>query len=342
MRAEIVTASDPRWTAFLEEAAHDFYHLPGYVALCARQEGGEPAAFWAEDGAYAMLAPFVLRPLPDSLDPGSDLRDAAAPYGYPGPLLKGHPPESVVTAFLKAFFEVGSAAGIVSAFFRFHPLIEIPEQPFRAFGTLLEHGETVYVDLTLPPEELSRQTRVNHRADARRLLAEGFTVAVDEWERLPDFIRIYFETMRMHHAQDFYLFDPEYFEALRACMGEQLHLCAVLAPGGEVAAAGLFTCMEGLMEFHLSGTAAAFRRAGPAKLMLIHMRDWAKANGARRMHLGGGVGCAADSLAFFKQGFSRLRGRFSTFRMVLLPRVYEDLAGAGQASDAYFPAYRRP
>ena len=348
MRAELLTAQDPRWPAFLQGAPHDFYHLPGYVELCARLEGGEAAAFWAEDGPHGMLAPLVLRPVPEGLDPDPGLKDASAPYGYPGPLLLGQPPEPVVEGFLKAFVDVGSAAGIVSAFFRFHPLLEVPEAPFRAFGTLMDHGETVYVDLSLPPEELSRQTRVNHRADARRLLAEGCQVEVDRWERMPDFIRIYGETMRYRHADGFYRFGAEYFDALRACMGDHLHLCTVVAPEGETAAAGLFTCVDGLMEFHLSGTADAFRRTGPAKLMLIHMRDWAKARGQRLMHLGGGVGCAADSLAFFKQGFSRLRGRFSTFRMVLKPDPYRRLVrsrGRGDASACasdYFPAYRRP
>jgi len=348
MRAELLTARDPRWPAFLQAAPHDFYHLPAYVELCARMEGGEAAAFWAEEGPHAMLAPFVLRPVPEDLDPDPGLKDASAPYGYPGPLLPGRPPDAVVAAFLEAFREAGAASGIVSAFFRFHPLLEVPEAPFRAFGTLLEHGETVYVDLSLPPEELSRQTRVNHRADARRLLAEGCQVEVDEWARLPDFVRIYLETMRYRHAGDFYRFGAGYFEDLRACMGDHLHLCTVVAPGGEVAAAGLFTCVDGLMEFHLSGTADAFRRAGPAKLMLIHMRDWAKARGQRLMHLGGGVGCAADSLAFFKQGFSRQRAQFSTFRMVLRPDQYRRLARkrgpelpSAEAS-GFFPAYRRP
>ena len=351
MRAEILTSSDSRWGAFLLSNPHDFYHLPGYVELCAQQEQGEAAAFWAEEGAFAMLAPFVLRRLPDSLDQDSVLRDAAAPYGYPTPLLQGDPPEAVVTAFLKAFMEVGSAAGIVSAFFRFHPLLEVPPGPFRAFGTLLEHGETVYVDLTLPPEELSRQTRVNHRADVRRLAGEGFRVEVDEWGRLGDFIRIYEETMRFRSAEEFYFFEPGYFEALHQCMGDHLHLCTVVAPGGESAAAGLFTCVDGLVEFHLSGTADAYRRAGPTKMMLVHMRDWAKSRGNRLMHLGGGVGCHADSLAFFKQGFSRLRSRFSTFRMVLKPESYrrlvrrrcwgEVLLPAAEPTD-FFPAYRRP
>jgi hypothetical protein len=350
MQAEIIRPGDPRWLAFLDSTAHDFYHLPGYVELCAQQEQGQAAAFWAEDGAYGILAPFVLRPMPADLDQDSGLQDASAPYGYPGPLLRGDPPEAAVTEFLRAFFEVGSAAGIVSAFFRFHPLLEVPPEPFRAFGTLLEHGETVYVDLTLPAEELSRQTRVNHRADARRLLDAGYRVEVDAWQRMPDFIRVYQETMRYRSAEAFYRFDAEYFEALRRCMGERLHLCTVVAPEGPVAAGGLFTCVDGLMEFHLSGTGDAFRRTGPAKLMLIHMRDWAKAHGQRCMHLGGGVGCAADSLAFFKQGFSRLRGRFSTFRMVLQPDSYRRLVRRhiwGEPPDRvapsdYFPAYRRP
>ena len=350
MRAEILTAGNPNWLAFLRAVPHDFYHLPGYVELCARQEEGEAAAFWVEEGDCAMLAPFVLRRLPASLDQTSEERDAAAPYGYPTPLLKGGPSEAMVAAFLEAFREVGAAAGIVCAFFRFHPLLAMPAGPFRAFGTLLEHGETVYVDLTLPPEELSRQTRVNHRADARRLGAEGFRVELDNWARLAEFVAIYEETMRFRAAESFYFFEPGYFEALRACMGEQLHLCSVVAPSGETACAGLFTCVEGLVEFHLSGTADAYRRVGPTKLMLIYMRDWAKARGERFLHLGGGVGCRADSLAFFKQGFSPLRSSFSTFRMVLKPdsyrrlvrrRAWGEVPQVEQPTD-FFPAYRRP
>ena len=121
----------------------------------------------------------------------------------------------------------------------------------------------------------------------------------------------------------------------------------MLDPDGRAAAGGLFTRVDGLMQFHLAGTAEAFRRAGPTKLMLIRMRDLAKGWGVRRLHLGGGVGCAEDSLAFFKQGFSRLRARFSTFRMVLRPAAYAELAGrtrpgAGPEDPEFFPAYRRP
>ncbi|NTV74728.1 MAG: hypothetical protein HGA66_11035 [Holophaga sp.] len=169
MRPEFLGPGDPAWTSFLAEAPHDFYHLPGYVELCARRDGGEAAAFLAEEGGCAMLMPLVLRPVP-----GAGWRDACAPYGYPCPLFCGGPSPDQVGALLGAFAGAGAGEGLVSAFFRFHPLLPVPEGPFERFGSLVDHGQTVFLDLGLPPEELERQTRVNHRADARKLLAGGF------------------------------------------------------------------------------------------------------------------------------------------------------------------------
>jgi hypothetical protein len=83
IEAELIDAGDPRWTSFLRDARHDFYHLPGYVALCAAQEGGEPQGLYVSDGQRAMLLPLIVRDIP-----GGGY-DAASPYGYPGPLLRG-------------------------------------------------------------------------------------------------------------------------------------------------------------------------------------------------------------------------------------------------------------
>jgi hypothetical protein len=343
MRAELISCEDPRWRAFLRGGPHDFYHLPAYVRLCARQEGGEPAAFWLAEGPAAMLVPMVLRPLPAHLDPESRWRDAVSPYGYPCPLLRGDPGDAAVAAMLRAFREAGAAAGIVAAFLRLHPLLPLPEAPMLGFGDLVQHGETVFLDLGLSGAELDRQTRVNHLADVRRLEREGFRVVVDAWDRLDDFIRIYEQTMSYRDADAFYRFERGYFLELRRCLGEHLHLCVVQAPDGAAAAAGLFTRVDGLVQFHLSGTGEDYRRAGPAKMMLVHMRDWAKGRGARYLHLGGGVGCREDSLAFFKQGFSKLRARFATFRMVLEPDIYQTLLRRrGLPEGGFFPGYRQP
>jgi hypothetical protein len=349
MQAELLAVEDPRWACFLRGAPHDFYHLPNYVALCAGQEGGAPAAFWAEEGDSAMLAPLLLRPLPADLDLGSGLRDATAPYGYPAPLLTGPRGGEQLEAFLQAFRDLAAGAGIVSAFFRCHPLLPLPEADLDGLASVRDHGETVFVDLTRPEADLAQQTRTNHRADARRLQGAGYRALVDDWERLPDFVAIYRSTMAFREATDYYRFDAGYFDALRACLGERLHLCTVLAPNRETAAAGLFTCVGGLVQFHLSGTAEAYRKAGPTKLMLLHMRDWAKAGGQRLLHLGGGLGCRQDSLAFFKQGFSRQRAAFRTLRLVAMPDAYRRLTSLRERLQPerapepdFFPAYRHP
>lgn len=351
MPAEFLTPADPRWAAFLAEAPHDVYHLPAYVAHCAGHEEGEAVAFLAEEGGAACLMPMILRRLPPALNPFGTLQDATAPYGYACPLLKGDPAPWQVSAFLEGFRGQARALGMVSAFFRFHPLLPLARGPFLDFGQLVDHGETVYLDLTLSPAELEHHLRAGHRADIRKLQREGFTVVVDAWEYLPDFTRIYEQTMRRHAASPFYFFGEDYFPALRAAIPEQLHLAVVLAPeGATVAAAGLFMEEAGFLEYYLSGTDEPFLKGGPTKLLLLHMRDWGRARGDRSFHLGGGVGAQADSLFDFKRGFSRLRAHFTSFRMIVDEEVYLRLASGGRAPAErrvlerrrYFPGYRRP
>jgi hypothetical protein len=347
MRAELIGPGDARWGAFLADVPHDFYHLPEYVALSARQEGGEPAAFWAEDRDTGLLVPLVLRPVPAGLAPEPGWRDAATPYGYPCPLWRNPGAEADLDRLLAAFRATGAGAGIVCAFLRLHPLLPLPDGPLMAHGQLVDQGRTVYLDLARPKADLDRDTRANHLADVRRLAREGYRAQVDAWDQLEAFVGVYRETMALRAADPYYFFGLDYFRDLRRCLGARLHLCSVLAPGGELAAAGLFTEVGDLMQFHLSGTAEAHRRTGAAKLMLVHMRDWARERGLRHLHLGGGVGCREDSLAFFKQGFSKSRGRYLTLRMVLDPAAYAALAGrrrgpAEDPGDGFFPAYRRP
>ena len=298
-----------------------------------------------------MLMPMLLRRLPESLDPEGRWLDASAPYGYACPLMTGEPAPDQVAGFLDCFQTAGRSRGIVSAFFRLHPLLPLPREPFLDFGILVDHGETVYLDLTRPAEELDREMRAGHQGDIRRLQQEGYTVVLGAWDRLDDFVRIYTQTMARHAASSFYFFPKEYFLALRDALGERLQLALVHAPGSQVVACGaLFLEEAGFLEYHLSGTDEAYLKEACSKLLLAHMRDWAKARGDRLFHLGGGVGAQADSLFVFKKGFSRLRSSFSSFRMIVDDDAYARLSSWGSRSGdrklmerrRYFPGYRRP
>jgi hypothetical protein len=61
MKAEVLGVDDPRWRSFLGGVRHDFYHLPAYVSLSARDEGGEPGAVLVADNAQTMLLPLITR-----------------------------------------------------------------------------------------------------------------------------------------------------------------------------------------------------------------------------------------------------------------------------------------
>jgi hypothetical protein len=349
MKAEVLSPQDPRWSEMLGRAKHDFYHLPDYVELCARYEGSKPAAFYAEAGDAAFLAPMLIQDIPDILGAPDDWLDVATPYGYPTPILAPADDAASLESFLEAFRQVGAEQGIVTAFFRLHPLLPLPHSALGKYGKLIRHGQTVSIDLTLPFEDIWSQTRTNHKRDIRKLQRDGFQAYMDRWELLGEFITIYEQTMERLAADEFYFFGHDYFTELKAALGERLHICSILAPTGETAAAGLFTSNNSIVQYHLGATNENYLNRAPSKLMFEHVRRWAKEAGNHVLHLGGGLGGYEDSLFLFKAGFSQLRNDYYTYRMVLDEEKYavlnaarRELGALPEDDSEFFPMYRRP
>ncbi len=350
MQAEFISPDDARWREFLSRGNHDFYHLPEYISFASRHEGGRPCAFFAEIDGKALLVPLLMRSLPENLQPEPGLQDVLTPYGYPGPILVGDPSEETVAAMLQEFVRVAQENGVISAFWRLHPLLPFPLGPLRKLGALVQHGRTVYVDLSHTPEQLWRETSKNHKRHIKRLRENGFVAVRNDWRYWQSFIDAYRENMDRVKADEFYFFSDQYFEELRAALGERLDLWTVLSPDGEVAGAVLFTAVNGIVQYHLGGTVGKYTGWSPNKLIISEVRIWAKEARHRVVHLGGGVGGAMDSLYIFKSRFSPLSAEFYTFRAVLMPTAYAELtlrrfcvnAGQGKVDNGFFPAYRTP
>ncbi|MGH2464444.1 MAG: GNAT family N-acetyltransferase [Candidatus Limnocylindrales bacterium] len=286
-----------------------------------------------------MLLPLLIRDIP-----GGGV-DATSPYGYPGPVGQGIDDPAFLRDALSAGRQVLREAGIVSAFVRLHPLLNVV-LPITN-DTLVRQGETVSIDLTLSAEALWAQTRVNHRRDITRAIRLGYVARMDDdWEGLESFKHLYRATMSRRSAAPFYFFGDAYFDGLRDALGERVHLC-VIEKDGVVAAAGLFVETDGIVQYHLSGARDASRLFQPTKLMIHFAREWAKNRGDQVLHLGGGVGGNHDSLLHFKIGFSPARHAFNTLRMVINEREYSRLVAARHPDldpsmrDGYFPAYRQ-
>jgi len=130
MVASLLDAGAREWKDALERIRHDIYHVPAYVVLDARLCGGVPAAFHYEEAGGRLLLPLILRDIP-----GSGLRDAVSPYGYPAPVSDTADPAFWERA-CAAMRETLRGAGIVTAFVDLPMLLAAPlpvEDTARAY-----------------------------------------------------------------------------------------------------------------------------------------------------------------------------------------------------------------
>jgi GNAT acetyltransferase-like protein len=340
MKGVLIVADAPDWTEILGRVRHDFYHLPGYVALAAEQEGGAARALVVEDGHRGLFLPLIVRPIEGG---GSD---ATSPYGYPGPLIWGSSDPDWIREAFHAGVEHLRSEGIVSLFVRLHPLLD--EVPPVGVGRMLTHGETVSIDLTQSLDEIWSQTRNNHRRDISKSERMGYVARIDEdWQHFSAFIRLYRETMERLSAEERYLFDERYFIRLREALGPSAMLW-VVAKDDAIAAAVLFVETSGIVQYHLAGSDQEHAWTRPTKLLIRTVTRWAKERGDLRLHLGGGVGGADDSLMHFKAGFSDERHVFRTLRVVVDDPAYRRLVADRDPAldptdlDGFFPLYRKP
>ena len=346
MIAEFINHRDARWRNFLKGTKHDFYHLPEYAELTAANEDATPMAFYAEKGEGAFLVPLLIRRIPEVLNSPSDWYDCASPYGYAGIIIS--PLQEELHWFLDAFCRSARARGIVTAFLRLHPFFALEPSVLSRFGQLKLHGQTVHINLSETKERIWEQMSANHKRHIKRLNRLGFYACLDDWSRFQGFIALYRSTMQRVKADETYFFSEKYFEDLLAKLDSRVHLVCVLTGKDELAAAGLFMVTNGIVEYHLGGTAEQYLSLSPSKLLQDFTWRWAQEQSCSTLHLGGGVGGAEDSLFQFKAGFSPARSQFYTYRIVVDELKNATLCQAaksvpevsGLESTDFFPRYR--
>ena len=165
------------WKESLGVIPHDVYHLPRYVELDAKLNGGRANAFLYREGDLVMLLPVVVSKVPNSSS-----ADASSPYGYSGPVSNAHPENAefwrrATTSMVRTFVE----HGIIAVFARIHPLIPISYDALTDIGSLVRHGETVSVDLSLSPEIIWQKTRRSHRRAINQARQSEMKVCIDDW-----------------------------------------------------------------------------------------------------------------------------------------------------------------
>ena len=338
--AQVIGPGDPRWSEVLGRTEPDFYHLPGYVSVCAAHEGGEACALLVTDGDRAALIPLILRPGPD----GS--HDATSPQGYPGVLVAGSSDAVWLGAAIARGIEALRARGIVSLYVRLHPILNA--EPPADVRTLVRHADTIAIDLRLSADELWERTRSRFRSQIGRAERAGVVVGFERDDAaMRAFVALYRATMERIGAAPVFRYGDDYFAGLRAALGEALHI-GIARLAGEVAAVALYVESAGIVHLHLGGSDPRFEREHPSKLLYHRARIWSKERGNTWMHLGGGRGTDDDSLLHFKAGFAGERIAYRTLRTIVAEDRYRELVdgrfpdGVPESAADFFPAYRAP
>jgi len=278
-----------------------------------------------DDAAGALVAPVIGREIP-----GSDRRDAISPYGYPGFKLAADSgaPGAGVDPIDPASIDF-SPTGLVSLFVRHRLGSEPPLSGSTARNTVF---------IADPRER--RKSRASDRQQIRRNEREGYRVEIvsgpqSATVQRAGFLTAYLETMKRAGAEDRYLYDAAYFDEILTFEGSRLALA--IAPSGAVSAASIVVRSDGMLHYHLSGTANPHLRDSPMKNVVSGLVDLAVDEGLP-LNLGGGIS-AGDRLEEFKRGFANRSERLRTSEIICDADAYATL-GEGRAPNGYFPAYR--
>jgi hypothetical protein len=358
MTVRVVSPTGSLWQELLEILPHDFYHLPGYLALEAARYNAMPEAIVIRSNEKIFFLAYLIRDCSDIFSNSNHqldrTYDVISPYGYPGMLVSEAGQNSeFIRKCLNLICNYWNENNICSAFIRLHPILN--DYISNSFidddkSILCEQGDVVICNLTKTLEDIGKQIRSSHRTKINRLIRAGFIVKIGSIDEYLDvFIDIYRETMDRVHATDDYYFTKAYFENLAQILGHSIKIC-VVEIDGEVVATSLITEFSGIVQYYLGGTRTEFLRQSPAIIMFKYIIEWAKQRNNRFLNLGGGLGGNHDSLYHFKAGFSDESASFATIKTIIDREKYDQLISTRAKSlgvsrlvlesTSFFPAYR--
>lgn len=355
-----------RWStlvAALPPEQRDIHFLPDYGRIYEKTYGHRPFLAIYSDEKNFVLQPFVRRRLNDLpflreqgiVDPYCDISN---PYGYGGPLSSCNATKETVALcreFDRHFCAYCKDERIASEFTSLHPLIGNHLLVVDAGYVVPDRQkEIVYVDLTVPEEELWHQINRGNRSSINKARRRGVHIEKEPMEagNLALFNRLYYQTMRRNKAADRWFFPEDYFRNCLDSLGEERVSLFIAFVDGVPASAYFLLHDYATVYYHFGGSDERFFELRPNNLLMYEVVLWAKRNGFLRYHLGGGVSSTADDpLLHFKAGFSTNRATLFTYSRIHHQPTYNRLCELKQSHERatigevtksdYFPRYRR-
>ena len=346
----------------LEEKTKDLHYLPEYTHIYEHTYGQKGFLVVFGDDEDFILMPFMKRPVEnlqfvkESSQTGiENLSDIVNAYGYGGPLAKiTH--ADVTARLFKEFFRVFSEYcknnGIVCEFASLHPLLE-NHQPLIEHKIInpIQRKRIVYFDLDKEVTELWKGLSRGNQSSINKARQKGVIISRENvsGNALIEFKKLYAETMQRHNAHKKWIFPEDYFSNCAEDLGHD-HVSLFCARLNDVIIAEyLILHAHQTAYYHFGGSLEAYFDVRANNLLIYEIALWAKQQGFRWFHLGGGLQ-NDDSLHKFKTGFSKNEKWFYTYNRIfdlerysylcMLKNKWDEKENIISTDTGFFPAYR--
>lgn len=339
-----IVTTKKEWGAVLDRIPkYDVYHTHEYHQI-SKKSDEKPILVVYENNDSLVAIPLILQAIRDTA-----YNDATSAYGYCGPISKNIGPDFDSYHFasnLKQFF---LHMGVASVFSRLNPFIANQEAVLENSGTIESLGKVINIDLTKNLKDQCKAYNPRLKTYINKCRRNYLIKEAGSEREIKKLVSIYYENMLRVNAKDQYFFPGSYFlNLLKSSEFETKFLLAYDRANGKLAGGAIFTMVNDIVQYHLSGVRKEYLKLNPIKVLIDDMRIKATDKGFKYFNLGGGVGNNQDSLFRFKSGYSKDFKSFKIWKYIVDQQVYDKLVADrhmecgydSKSCQKFFPCYR--
>lgn len=312
---------------YFEKNMYDTYFTEEYVKLY-NSDIDTAVCYIYNDGNNYLLFPFLRR---EFVFKDKTYYDFETPYGYGGPIANTTDITFIGKA-LHVFYDYCRDNNYVAGFVRFHPLINYSAA--YDIGKILLDRETVAVNLEPSEEDIwMHQIKSKNRSSIKKAINNNLTFIEDtDFKYLDDFIALYNKTMAKVSADEFFIFDKNYYKDFILNINNRF--LGVVLHENKVISAAIFFYASDYGHYHLSGSDINYLHLNPNNFLLWEAARALKKHGVKMFHLGGGSNSDPDnSLLEFKSRFSPGRLKFNIGKTIFDNEIYNQVCMKWEADN---------
>jgi len=335
---KIISINDEIWDNIVKSFdEYSVFYLSGYAKAFQNNGEGEPILFYYNDGKNRGINVAFKRDVSkiDGLDSIGENKffDLITPYGYGGFIIEGD-----YEVIQNTYNEYCKNNNIICEFVRFNLFSKTWE---KYDGEIETRTHNVVRSLDIPFEDMLMAFKHKVRKNIRQATENGLKVEVYETgEKLDDFIRIYYGTMKRNEAKDSFYFRKEFFEDMNQMFANVAYFNVL--NNDEVISTELVIYDENCCYSYLGGTNSEFFPLKPNEILKYAIIKWAYSKGLKNFVLGGGYGCD-DGIYEYKLGFAP-HGVYDFYigRKIFDNDLYKKICAEKNVdiNSSFFPAYR--